>query len=1048
MEMEGNRFLTVFPIRPHLIRRIQEGLHQGAVWVAAPPGYGKSMLLRSLELHLPGSRYLPLSPSAIDPANLQEALASLQQSRFCLLDDVHLLADGPEALQDLREAIARAPDRWVIAGRWIPELLCEAPFPQTWLTEAELAFSIPEIARALGVDRETAAQIHARTRGWPIVIALLAQPDANRPLPERWPEAQNQLFEELARSLLRTLPEALRAFLFRTAVPLMFNLNLAAALLEDHPELQAQLPNLLAEAQRRRLFLEPATPPDRWRYHELFREFLLRHGPEPLPPLFARAMAWFEGQGDLEMAIEHALAGGLEAEAVRLLRTLPDAFIWDRGRRRTFQRWVMSLGEPARRDAPDLMLRLGKELHRAGHWEEGRAILREVLTWAEQQKDAALRDQAALMLASVLYIEGRFAESLAWSTHGLREVRSPALRMRLLKTAADACTGLGRLHEARRLYREAMALAEELGDPHYPVFLRHNRAVGVEIPAGRFGEARALLAANASSYEGRPAQRITHLIGWAMLAIEQGAWAELERILGEIEILTREVEEGQASNDFWFWWCRAMGAIGRGQWEEAASALTHAEILVRGHPEREGFLAQAQAWQARRQGRPEEAIRIAERALPRLDGAPLARALVALERDLAAQALGRAEAHPAVEALIAMRAGASFVRLRALRALQAHAVGDPRWRRHLQAALRWLGREDRLSARDPELGMAFWLLCLKEGIREDEAIRALGGLRALPALQGLLRDPRERVRRAAARALAATREEAAMPLLYEALNRERHPTVRQTLENALQFLESLPPPPLEIRLLGRFEVRRGGQLLPESIWPRPAVARLLQYFALHRRRWLPRERILEDLWPERDPEDAEEIFRRLFSWLHQVLEPAMRPKGPFRYFAIEGEALRFDPHDVVEVDVERMETEIRQALAARPMSREAWTRLAGRLEGWPLLLPGFPYEAWLIPHQERWRSLRTEAAQALAEDALVLQELDAAIRWAERAVEEAPWLEEGYHVLMRAWARQGQRARALRIYEQAVEALRRELQAAPSPLTRWLAERLRRGEPI
>jgi DNA-binding SARP family transcriptional activator len=71
-----------------------------------------------------------------------------------------------------------------------------------------------------------------------------------------------------------------------------------------------------------------------------------------------------------------------------------------------------------------------------------------------------------------------------------------------------------------------------------------------------------------------------------------------------------------------------------------------------------------------------------------------------------------------------------------------------------------------------------------------------------------------------------------------------------------------------------------------------------------------------------------------------------------------------------------------------------------------------------------------------------------AIRWAERAIEEAPWLEEGYQVLMRAWSRLGQRARALRVYEEAVEALRRELQVPPAPLTRWLAERLRRGEPI
>lgn len=57
-------------------------------------------------------------------------------------------------------------------------------------------------------------------------------------------------------------------------------------------------------------------------------------------------------------------------------------------------------------------------------------------------------------------------------------------------------------------------------------------------------------------------------------------------------------------------------------------------------------------------------------------------------------------------------------------------------------------------------------------------------------------------------------------------------------------------------------------------------------------------------------------------------------------------------------------------------------------------------------------------------------------------------MEEGYQALMRAWARLGQRSQALKVYQQAIEALQRELRAASSPLTRWLARRLQEGEPI
>ncbi|WP_376792369.1 BTAD domain-containing putative transcriptional regulator [Thermoflexus sp.] len=1049
--METARGSADFLIRPRLIHRVREALAEGAVWIIAPPGYGKTTLLRALEEHLPGSRYLALQPSVIDPACLQETLDAARDAQVLLLDDLHWLADGPEALEELAGRIARDPRAWVVSGRWVPGPLAGRPFPQTWLTEVDLAFSVEEIALMLRVDLEQARRLHARTRGWPMAIALLAQPDAGRPLPERWPQVQEQLFTTLAHSLLHTLPEDIRRFLLRTAIPLSFNVELAAALLEDQPELQGRIPRLFDEVRRRRLFLEPAGPPGWWRYHEVFREFLLYHSPEVPAPHFARAVRWFEERGDLEAAIEHALAGRLEEEALRLLRALPDDWIRRYGRQRTFRRWVLSLGEPARRSAPDLMLRMGGEIHRAGQWTEGRAILHQVLREAEAAGDRDLYLRAMATLASMFYTEGRFRESLAWSLQGLEEPAPPKLQMRFLKTAADACTGLARLGDARRFYREALAIAEALGDPHYPVFLRHNLAVGVEIPSGRFAAARALLLHNRPYYEERPAQRIIHLLGWAILFVEMGDWGSLESALSEIESLSRAIEAGQASNAFWFWWCRAMGAIGQGRWEQAAHALARAGDLIEGHPEREGALAQARAWEARRRGHPEEAVELLELALPRLENAPLAQALLALEWDLANWALGAPRWHPATHRLITARAGAALVRLRALLALCAHQAGDPRWARHANAVLRALrqpGFERLLIDRDPELGQEFWRLCLVEGVDVEAAIHALGALRPLEPLADLLRHPDPQVRTWAAQALAATRDEGAMPLLRRAVTRERHPQVRRGLVEALRSLETLPPPPLEIRLMGTFEVRRGGVSIPESAWPRPAVARLLQYFALHRRRWLPRERILEDLWPERDPEESKGTFRRLFSWLRQILEPYMSPRGPFRYFATAGEAFCFDPTDTVRVDVEVFEEAVRRWLAERPLHPEALEGFARCLAEWSPLLPGTPYEPWLIPHQERLRALYTEGACALAEAYLAVGRPAEAIPWAERAIAEAPWMEEAYQVLMRAWARIGQRGQALKVYEQAVEALRRELRIPPSSLTEWLAERLRRGDPI
>ena len=85
---------------------------------------------------------------------------------------------------------------------------------------------------------------------------------------------------------------------------------------------------------------------------------------------------------------------------------------------------------------------------------------------------------------------------------------------------------------------------------------------------------------------------------------------------------------------------------------------------------------------------------------------------------------------------------------------------------------------------------------------------------------------------------------------------------------------------------------------------------------------------------------------------------------------------------------------------------------------------------------------------AVARAHLARAELAQAVTWGRRTADAAPWLEEAYQLLLRAYARQGQRTLALRIYDEAVANLHEELNISPSRQTERLAERLRRGEPI
>ena len=84
--------------------------------------------------------------------------------------------------------------------------------------------------------------------------------------------------------------------------------------------------NTLLTLERANLFLIPVDASGLWfRYHQLFRD-LLQHqleqevGKETLDELHRRASAWFEGNGLLEEAIDHALAAREWHRAMALIR--------------------------------------------------------------------------------------------------------------------------------------------------------------------------------------------------------------------------------------------------------------------------------------------------------------------------------------------------------------------------------------------------------------------------------------------------------------------------------------------------------------------------------------------------------------------------------------------------------------------------------------------------------------------------------------------------------------------------------------------------------
>lgn len=102
--------MTLAITRTKLIKQIQKALADGHVIVAAPAGFGKTMLLQQLAAQRINTHLFPLTVADTDVAGLRARLEPLMRSNHTLfLDDVHHLADSV-ALAWLREEIEKQTD--------------------------------------------------------------------------------------------------------------------------------------------------------------------------------------------------------------------------------------------------------------------------------------------------------------------------------------------------------------------------------------------------------------------------------------------------------------------------------------------------------------------------------------------------------------------------------------------------------------------------------------------------------------------------------------------------------------------------------------------------------------------------------------------------------------------------------------------------------------------------------------------------------------------------------------------------------------------------
>jgi DNA-binding SARP family transcriptional activator len=252
---------------------------------------------------------------------------------------------------------------------------------------------------------------------------------------------------------------------------------------------------------------------------------------------------------------------------------------------------------------------------------------------------------------------------------------------------------------------------------------------------------------------------------------------------------------------------------------------------------------------------------------------------------------------------------------------------------------------------------------------------------------------------------------------------------------------------LYVELLGTFRVLRAGKELDLSSARSQKVVQLLKLFAARRNAPVTREQILELVWPGSSPDAADHSFEVSLSALRKLLDTPDSNSLILR----RGRGYVLNQDVPIRTDVESFQAHVERG-------HWWWQRgqITAALAEWQSaeqlykgdFMEEDPYAEWAEADRERLREQYLEVLSRLGEIELGEGRCDLAVGRANKILAQDPIRETAYRLLMRAHARQGDRAVALRDYQRCVGALLKELNEEPMAETKRLADRIQQGEAV
>lgn len=342
-------------------------------------------------------------------------------------------------------------------------------------SEGESALFLEQVA-GLGLTAEEAAALNTRTEGWAAGLQMAAVSLGGSEDREAFIQAltgsHRHILDYLLEEVLQSQSPEIQTFLLQTSLLDRLVAPLCDAVMENSAS--GELPvseaaqSILEQLERSNLFIVPLDDERIWyRYHHLFAD-LLRHRlrgthAEQIPELHARATRWFERNGFVVEAIDHALAARDFDRAARLLEDHAGESLM-RGENALLLRWLDAFPDDLIVAWPSLCI-----YHAWARLLTGRPLAEVEARLSEAEKAGISGEISAIALiftALLAIMAGDTRHSLELSGQALEMLPADSLNWRsyILSNQGMAFVLSGDTGAAIAAFEESVRIGQEAGN--------------------------------------------------------------------------------------------------------------------------------------------------------------------------------------------------------------------------------------------------------------------------------------------------------------------------------------------------------------------------------------------------------------------------------------------------------------------------------------------------------------------------------------------------------------------------------------------------------